>query len=308
MIDEKLKSWLLDSDPAIQYQVYRDLLDTDRTDIQARIESEGWGAEYLKNRNPDGHWGLKFYQPKWTSSHYTLLEMRNLCMPRNCIPAVESVTMIAVNEKGADGGINPSGTIAQSDVCLNGMFLDYACWFGADEKLLESIADFILSQQMPDGGFNCRSNRSGAVHSSLHSSLSVCEGIAAYRKSGYSYRLEELSEAEEASAEFILRHRLFLSDRTGEIINRKFLSLSHPGRWFYNILRALDYFAGAGFDYDERMQPAIDVLIQKRGSDGRWKLGARHPGVVFFHYEQSASPSRWNTLRVLRVLRRFNLY
>ena len=307
MMDDKLLNWLLDSDPSIQYQVYRDLLDDDKPELQARIKTSGWGAEYLENRNSDGHWGLKFYQPKWTSSHYTLLEMRNLCMPQDCVQAVESVRMIASNEKGADGGINPSGTISKSDVCLNGMFLDYACWFGIEESLLESIVDFILIQQMPDGGFNCRSNRSGAVHSSLHSSLSVCEGIACYRKNGYGYRLKEMEAAEKDSSEFILRHRLFLSDRSGEIINMKFLSLSHPGRWYYDILRALDYFAYAGFDFDARMSPAVNVLVEKRTAEGWWKLGARHKGAVFFDYEKSNAPSRWNTLRALRVLKSFNL-
>lgn len=127
--------------------------------------------------------------------------------------------MLLEQEKGGDGGINPSGTIKSSDVCLNEMFLNYASYFEMDERKLQSIVDFILLQRMDDGGFNCRLNRSGAKHSSLHSTLSVLEGVLEYSLNGYSYRLLELKEVEGTSREFILKHRLYISDRTNEIIN-----------------------------------------------------------------------------------------
>ena len=297
--------WLLDGDPSIQFQVYRDLLSEQRPNIRDSIEFEGWGAELLRRQNPDGHWGVKFYQPKWTSSHYTLLDLRNLCISSSCKRIKRTVDMIAAEEKGPDGGINPAGSIMQSDVCINGMFLNYACWFTIREDLLVSVVDFILSQVMPDGGFNCRFNRSGADHSSLHSTISVCEGIAEYRLHGYTYRLDELKAVESSSQEFMLKHQLFRSDRSGEIIHKDFLRLPYPGRWKYDILRALDYFQYAAAAPDERMEPALDVLMKKRREDGRWNVQAKHPGEVHFEYEKPGQPSRWNTLRALRVLQTF---
>jgi hypothetical protein len=175
------------------------------------------------------------------------------------------------------------------------MFLNYASYFKTEEKYLESIIDFILSQLMSDGGFNCRFNRVGAKHSSLHSTLSVLEGIWEYKKNNYNYR------------EFILEHRLFKSDKSGEVINKDFLKLSFPGRWRYDILRALDYFQYAKVGDDERMMDAIEVLLKKRTGENIWKLQANHPGQFHFHMEKVGNPSRWNTLRALRVLKYFKV-
>lgn len=307
MNNKEIIKWLLEGDVAIQYQVYRDLLLIDCEDLRNKISTEGWGAEFLSRRRTDGHWGRKFYQPKWTSSHYTLLDLRNLCIAPDNSLIRESVDMIAAHEKGPDGGINPSGTIQESDVCLNGMFLNYASYFKTDREKLKSIVDFILSQLMEDGGFNCRSNRSGAVHSSLHSTLSVLEGITEYEFNGYTYRLDELKKAEQSSRKFILLHQLYLSDRTGEIIHKDFLKLSYPGRWKYDILKALDYFCYSGTKWDDRMKPAIEVLIRKKKKDNRWSLQAKHPGQVHFEMEKAGLPGWWNTLRALRVLKHFKI-
>ncbi len=160
---------------------------------------------------------------------------------------------------------------------------------------------------MPDGGFNCQSNRSGAVHSSLHSTLSILEGILEYAKNGYSYRLQELHRAEASAREFILQHRLFRSDRTGDIINPAFLKFSYPTRWRYDVLRALDYFQYAGIDADERMNEAFDLLLKKRMKNGKWPLQAKHPGQTHLEMEKPGMASRWNTLRALRVIKQFGL-
>ena len=299
--------WLLQGDVSIRYQVYRDLLSQEREDLRQRIELEGWGAAFLSRRRPDGHWGRKFYQPKWTSSHYTLLDLRNLCISPDQPLVRESINMIADHEKGSDGGINPSGTIKNSDVCINGMFLNYASYFKTEEKRIHTVVDFLLSQRMPDGGFNCQLNRSGAVHSSLHTTLSVLEGITEYKFNGYSYRLDELREAARTAKEFILLHQLYLSDRTGDIIRKDFLRLTYPGRWKYDILKALDYLRYSGSTWDERMHPAIKVILDKRNKDGTWNLQAKHAGEMHFEMENTGQPGRWNTLRALRVLKYFNL-
>jgi len=198
-----------------------------------------------------------------------------------------------------------SNTISQSDVCVNGMFLNYASYFNTSENDLRSIVDFLLSEQMPDGGFNCQSNRKGASHSSLHSTLSVIEGILEYSYNGYAYRLKELKKAEEESRQFILDHRLYRSHRTGKTIDNKMLMLSYPSHWRYDILRSLDYFQSAGVGFDNRMTDALDVLISKRRSDRKWPLQAKHSGQTHFDMEPAGKASRWNTLRALRVLNHF---
>ena len=195
MTKKEIFEWLLAGDVAIQYQVYRDLLDSRRVELQNRIEKEGWGKQFLSLRNSNGQWGLGFYQPKWTSTHYTLLDLLVLGISPECRLIKDTCNIITATQKGHDGGINPSGTINESDVCINGMALNYLCYFNTPETELKSIVHFILSQHMSDGGFNCRSNRSGARHSSLHTTPSVLEGIHQYKINRYTYRIEELLKA-----------------------------------------------------------------------------------------------------------------
>ena len=304
-MDEQVIGWLLAGDVAIQYQTRRDLLDDDDRTLRSRIATEGWGAGLLACRRPDGVWGQRFYQPKWTSSHYTLLDLRVLEMPPDQALVRESIHRIVALEKVGDGGIGPARTGDKTDVCVNGMFLNYASYFGEPEEGLRSIVDFILDQRMGDGGFNCLHNTSGATHSSLHSTLSVLEGIQTYVANGYRYRVAELEAAATTGREFILAHRLFCSHRTGEVISPAMLRFVFPPRWKYNILRALDYFRAAGIGRDERMADALDVVHAKRKPDGRWTLPAAHPGQVHFAMEQAGQPSRWVTLIALRVLRAY---
>lgn len=302
---QEIIDWLLEGDVSLQYQVHKDLLGQERPALQARIATEGWGSQFLARRRPDGHWGLRFYQPKWISTHYTLLDLRYLCMAPATPSVQETVAIILDTEKAPDGGIKPVGANQASDVCVNGMFLNYSSYFGADPQKLRSVVDMLLSQHMADGGFNCRSNGSGARHSSLHTTLSVLEGFAGYRQNGYLYRLDEINQAVKAATEFILMHQLYLSDRTGEIINPRVLKLVYPGRWYYDILKALDYFATSGAEWDSRMEPAWQILLKKRNQDGTWNVQSKHPGQVHFEMEKAGRPSRWNTLRALRVLKHY---
>ena len=180
--------WLLKGDVSVQYQVYRDLLGQEKKGLQERIALEGWGAQFLANRKADGHWGQGFYRPKWTSSHYTLLDLRNLGISPNTKSIQATIAKVLRECKAADGGIYPISK--KSDVCVNGMFLNYASYFGANGSKLDSVVDALLIEWMADGGFNCRSNRSGAVHSSLHSTLSVLEGMTEYVRNGYTHRID----------------------------------------------------------------------------------------------------------------------
>lgn len=307
MDKQQIIEWLLQGDISIQYQVHRDLLGNDRKDLQERIAEEGWGRRFLSKRKPDGHWGVKFYQPKWTSTHYTLLDLRNLCIPTDNPIIKSSIEIILQNKKANDGGILPNGVNRLSDLCVDGMFLNYASYFNTDEHHLKSIVDCILAQTMSDGGFNCRSNRFLSVHSSLHTTLSVLEGISEYELNKYKYRLDELVKAKKSAIEFILKHQLFISDRTEKIINKDFLKLSYPSRWYYDILSALDYFQHAKVKWDDRMKLALQMLLKKQNKDSTWNLQAKRPGQVHFEMEKAGKPSRWNTLRAMRVLKHFKL-
>jgi hypothetical protein len=220
----------------------------------------------------------------------------------------QSISQVIQKLKGQDGGIFPIGAEKKSDVCVNGMFLNYASYFRIKEDNLKSIIDFLLTEHMKDGGFNCNSNRMvGASHSSVHSTISVLEGILEYAKNGNTYRLKELQESADKAREFLLQHRLFRSDRTGKIIDSKMLMLSYPSRWRYDILRALDYFHFAGINYDPRLQDALDILLKKRRKDNKWPVQAKHPGQTHFEMEKTGGPSRWNTLRAVRVLQHFGV-
>ena len=294
--------WLLSGDVAVQYQATRDLLDREVPELQARIATEGQGAALLAARGANGHWGRGFYQPKWTSSHYTLLELRGLELPRDNREAGESVELILTHEKGKDGGLNPSKTIRQSDVCVNGMALDYACYFGADPAQLESVVDFLLGQRMPDGGFNCRLNRSGARHSSLHTTICTIEGFTEYQRAGYTYRLDEIVASTSDAVEFCLRHRLYRSEHTGQVIDAEFTRLHHPPRWHYDILRALDAFRDARIPKDPRMDDALGVLRARQRPDGRWIANRGYPGLTHIRQGRAGQPSRWVTLIAARVL------
>jgi len=151
-VADEVVAWLLAEDVAVQFQARRDLLGRHDIALQERIGQEGAGAALLSARGLDGHWGRGFYQPKWTSSHYTLLELKNLGLSRDHALARETVALILREDKGRDGGLNPTKTVKVSDACVNGMALGYASYFGAPQEWLTSIVDFLLDQRLPTVG------------------------------------------------------------------------------------------------------------------------------------------------------------
>lgn len=184
------------------------------------------------------------------------------------------------------------------------MALGYASWFWADPEHLCSVIDFLLRERVADGGFNCRHNRRGAHvrHSSVHTTVCVIEGITTYLHSRYAYRRDELEEARATSVEFLLRHRLFRSERTGEPIDPEFTRLHFPARWHFDVLRGLDALATAGVSRDERMDDALAILRRRRRDDGRWVANRAYPGATHVPNERAGQPSRWVTLIADRVL------
>ena len=307
---ENIIDWLLNGDVAIQFQTKRDLMNCDPKEInvlQARISKEGWGKDLLERRNnTTGLWGNGIYTPKWISTHYTLLELKNLGLLPTESAYIES-SQILLDKMWKDKGKVTKDRY--QDLCVCAMIINIAAYANIKSKKLFEIVDYLIDHQYEDGGWNCNWQR-GDMHSSLHTTLSVLEGIDEYEKNDYKYRIKELVSSRIRAHSFILKHNIFQSHRTGEPVSKHMLMLSYPGRWKYDILRCLDYFQAVNETYDNRMDDAIAILLKKKRKNNKWPLQQKHPGLTHFDMEQTGTDSRWNTLRALRVLKkyRFNYY
>jgi len=304
MDHSQLLDWLLQVDPAIRWQVLRDLTDALPDQVEQerrRVATEGWGAQFLALQDPDGKWGGKIYNPKWTSTHYTLLLLRQLGLAPRHPQALRGLRQMLAYGNFNDGGYNLWVTVKYSDICVDAMLLMMLVYFQLDCPQIAGLIDHTLAHQLPDGGWNCNWFRGENTHSSFHTTLSVLEAFYECEYAGL--RVRDMQAARRAGEEFLLQHRLFRSHRTGEVADEKMLKFSFPTRWRYDVLRALDYFQWCRAPYDPRMQDALDWLLHKRLPDGTWKLENRHGGKTFFEMEKLGSPSRWNTLRALRVMR-----
>jgi hypothetical protein len=298
-MDEVLQ-WLLAGDPAIRWQVMRDLAGEPAAVWEAergRVATEGWGTRLLTHQDEGGRWTPRLYGYKWISTTYSMVLLRRMGLPAD--PRATRACELFLSEGlWHDGGISLSTAQQRSETCVTGMVLGLLSWFdcGGGDQLVE----FLLECQMADGGWNCEWDR-GATHSSFHTTTNVLEGLREYAAAG-GRRAAETEAAEQRAREFLLRHRLFRSHRNGSLVDPKMLRLSFPPRWRHDILRSLDYFRSAAAPPDERLADAVAVLVKKRSGDGRWPLQQRYPGRTWFEMEEVGKPSRWNTLRALRVL------
>jgi hypothetical protein len=295
--------WLLDGDAAIHWQVRRDLLGAANGAVareRRKVALEGWGAQLLALQDPQGTWGGGLYNPKWTSTTYTMLLLRDFGLPPSNRQARRACALLLDNGLRPDGGVN-FGPYPQSETCITGMTLSIVSYFQYDDARLDTIAGNLLEQQMPDGGWNCRRPR-GATHASVHTTISALEGLRLYELLRRR-RMQEVGAAQRRGREFLLVHRLFRSHRTGNVIKSEFKRFSFPPRWHYDILRALDYFQAVGGPRDDRLAEAVDIVRTGRHADGRWALENQYKGRSHFTLERLGAPSRWNTLRALRVLK-----
>ncbi len=301
--------WLLDGDPAIRWQTLRDLAGAAESTCERerrKVAREGWGARLLARQDPEGTWaggqssdgGL--YSPKWISTTYTTLLLRDFGLAPDDRHARKACGLLLDRGLQRDGGIN-YGWRGRSETCITGMVLSILSYFGCDDDRLDTIADHVLAQQMPDGGWNCRRHH-GATHASVHTTISALEGLRLYGLHRRRRRRGVL-DAQRRGREFLLVHRLFRSHRTGNIIKTIFTRFTFPPRWHYDILRALDYFQAVRAPRDPRLAEAVKIVRSTRRSDGRWPLQNRWRGKTYFEMERLGGPSRWNTLRALRVLK-----
>jgi hypothetical protein len=318
---EKPIEWLLGGDHAIRWQTLRDLVGADERTItreRKRIARDGWGARLLTKQGPDGRWARSraskgimsdggLYTPKWISTTYTMLLLRDFGLPANNRQARKACRPLLDEGLQRDGGINYGvwgKWTGRGETCITGMVLSILSYFQYEDDRLDTVADNLLEQQMPDGGWNCQRPQ-GATHSSVHTTISALEGLRLYELHR-SRKLRAVREAQRRGREFLLVHRLFRSHRTGEIIKPVFLRFAFPPRWHYDVLRALDYFQAVNAPRDPRLDDAIGIVESARGEDGRWPLQQSYRGKTYFEMERLGAPSRWNTLRALRVLKWWN--
>ena len=304
--------WLLDSDPAIRWQVLRDLVHAPAEVVEAeraRTPVQGWGARLLELQGEDGQWagGACFParsfnwreenqgQP-WISTLPTLQLLHDLGVDPRYDRIQRAVALVKDHCRWEHAG-QPffSGEV---EPCINGRTIEAGAYFGVD---VSPLVDRILGERLPDGGWNCEAEN-GSVRSSFDTTLTVLDGLLEFeRATGGSAAVRE---ARRGGEEYLLERGLFRRKSTGEVVSQEYLDFAFPYYWHYDVLRALDYFRSSGAGPDSRLAGAVDVVRSKRQPDGRWLLDAVHPGRVYFPLEGGVGePSRWNTLRALRVLK-----
>lgn len=299
--DSTVIQWLLRGDVAIRWQVLGDLLKRPSLEVEQlrqRVATEGWGARLLSLQEPEGAWGGGPYNPKWTSTTFTMLLLRDFGIVPGGLATHRACKLLLDAGVRTDGGVNFGAE--RSETCITGMVLSIVAYFQFEDKRVGAIARHLLGEQMPDGGWNCRRWK-GATHSSMHTTICVLEGLRFCELAGGA-QVTALRRAQAQAREFLLQHRLFRSHRTGRVIRSEFTRLSFPPRWHYDILRALDYFQAVDAPRDPRLAESVELVRGKARRDGRWTLENIHGGRTFFELERRGSPSRWNTLRAIRVL------
>ncbi|MGA7271927.1 MAG: squalene cyclase [Acidimicrobiia bacterium] len=307
--------WLLDpgqSDPSIRWQVMRDLVDAPEPEWRAeraRVGTHGWGARLLAAEDEDGRWaggahfpadyvwgGDEAGQP-WTSTTHSLSQLREFGLE----PAAmrRGVALIGANCRWEhDGQPYWEGEV---EPCINGMTVANGTYFGVD---MTPVVERLVGERLEDGGWNCEAEN-GSVRSSFDTTINVLEGLLEYERS--TGGTLESRAARRAGEEYLLQRRLFRRLSTGEPI-QKYLHLLHPNRWHYDVLRGLDYFRSAsvvtGQPADPRLAEAIEFIRSRRLDDGTWPLDWSPTGRVWFDVDGGeGKPSRWLTLRALRVLK-----
>ncbi|MBN9156462.1 hypothetical protein [Microbacterium sp.] len=304
--------YLMQGDPAIRWQVLRDLTDAGPEAVaaeRARVAREGWGARLLALQAEDGLWDGGVYRPgwvdeerpmydAWTATHFSLQQLVDLgADPAD--PRMRSAVTRVRERVRWDQDDAPRYFDGETEPCINGVVLSIASYVGESG---DAVVRTILDGQLADGGWNCWAEY-GAEVSSLHSTICVLEGLWDWEQA--TGGTVESRTARLAAEEYLLERRLFLSRRTGAVIDPRFTMASYPVRWYYDVVRGLDYLRRSRPEPDPRCDEALALLRARRRADGRWALENEHPGPIPFELdgEREGFPSRWVTLRALRILR-----
>ncbi|MFL5642490.1 MAG: hypothetical protein ACJ771_09125 [Chloroflexota bacterium] len=305
----KVIDWLLDGDPAIRWQVMRDLTDEPAEVIaleRARVATEGWGARLLALQGEDGLWAGNAFSQDRTDTFHVLELLRRLGLDPAGQEARRAIGLVQENVTWGDGAWwdppwKENGFFeGEVEPCINGNVVSTGSYFGVD---MTPLVERLLGEQLADGGWNCEVEN-GATVSSFGTTINVLEGLLAHEKAvGGS---DVVATARRRGDEYMLERRLFRRKSTGEVIDPDFLAFSFPTWWHYDVLRGLDYLREAGYERDERIAEAIVEVERQRSADGRWALRKVHEGETSFAMDDGeGQPSRWITLEALRVLDRY---
>jgi hypothetical protein len=300
--DHPLIDWLLEGDPAIRVRVLRDLLGADAATVEderGRVAEQGWGARLLAAGDAAGTWAGSLYSPKWTSTTYTLLLLHWLGLPRGHPQAVAGCRVLWDEAKFYGGGLTLARSIREPETCITAMLILLAAAFDHRDGRVDPTVDWLLGQQLDDGGWNCEAIRSGSAHGSFHTSMLALEALAEYQKAGAAV---PVAAAMERGRGFFLDHHLYCSHRTGQVVNPAFTRFPFPPQWHFDVLRGLEHFSAVGAAADPRLRQAVAVIEKARRRDGTWPLHAPYPGRSWFRMER-AGASRWATVRALTVLK-----
>lgn len=299
MIAPAVLEWLLDSDPAIRWQVMRDLTETPAEAVAAersRVAVTGWGVWLLDQQRADGQWGDGVANPFWWSNMYTLVYLRDLGVdPRGArVKAAIHRVREHVNW-GPEWGNSPFFE-GEVEPCINGRVVALGAYFN---ERSDRLVDRLLGEQLADGGWNCEAER-GSVRSSFHTTICVLEGLLAFEHAFGTN--STLTAARARGNEYLLDRRLLRRLSSGDVINPAWTELAFPTLWHYDILRALDYFRASGVR-DARVDEAVALVRGLQQPDGRWLLDVRHKNTLYPDMAGVVGePNRWITLRALRVL------
>ncbi len=309
--ESSVVGWLLDSDPSIRWQVMRDLTDAPKDEVaaeRARVATEGAGARLLALQAPDGRWGGAAWNRGWNSTMHALWLLREMGLDPTCDEARRAVGLVRdrVTWRGCGPEECDDNAFFEGEVepCINGQVGAVGAYFGQDVR---GIVDRLLTEQLPDGGWNCEA-AFGSTRSSFNTTICVLEALLEYERTAGEN--PEVTAARLRGQEYLLERRLLRRRSTGEVIERDRRSgvvwtrFAFPTWWHYDVLRGLEYLRNASVAPDERVVEAIELVASKRDSDGRWPLETRYPGLMPIELDEGeGQPSRWNTLRALRVLR-----
>jgi hypothetical protein len=302
--------WLLDADPSIRWQAMRDLTDAAPDEVaaeRARVANEGAGARLLALQGADGRWGGVAWNHGWNSTMHVLLLLRDMGLDPASDQARRAVGRVRdrVTWQGCGPPECHSNAFFEGEVepCINGQVGMVGAYFGQDVR---GIVDRLLREQLPDGGWNCEAEN-GATRSSFNTTICVLEALLEYERAVGAN--PEVTGARLRGQQYLLERRLFRRRSTGERIERDrkggadWTRFAFPTWWHYDVLRGLEYLRCASVVPDERVAEAIELVASKRDGDGRWPLETRHPGEMPVETDEGEGrPSRWNTLRALRVL------
>ena len=307
--------WLLDADPSIRWQVLRDLTDSSADAVEAeraKVATDGVGARLLAAQAPDGRWGGAAWNRGWDSTMHVLTLLREIGLDPACDDARRALSRVRerVTWKGCgppEADDNPFFA-GETEPCINGQVGAAGAYFGQDVR---GIVDRLLTEQLPDGGWNCEAAK-GSTRSSFNTTICVLEALLEYERSVGGNA--PVAKARGRGEEYLLERRLFRRKSTGEAIERDrkgnaaWSRFAFPTWWHYDVLRALEYLRRADVAPDARVAEAIDLVASKRDADGRWPLDVQYPGKMPVVLDEGEGrPSRWMTLRALRVLNWYSM-